>query len=453
MNPKDLTDGGTLQRGAWVLSDDAKSNVLKLVDWSVDKPQTIQIKSYSMSAWSLSYTGPHRGNLRYGYASDFYSKGSETITYLFDSVYGIRLGTSRSGNYKLDRPDGGFTETYSETMQFDDTNLEFSVPTTSESVQTTGLIGGMRLKVGDWWSIKGAYHWTSTGSGTDSGTWTEDGQYTEKFTVTSLDSNTITISYHYSDSWSSTATGGYIEANGGSTNKDTSTETANYVIDLSSFNVLNATEKGKNWIGYPTMILVNPAGLQEGATVQRGWWMPSNDAKSDAVKLVTWSVGTPQTIPIKGQTVNAWSLSYTGQRLGYWYGSNSKVYPTGPQTDTRLYDSIYGIFVGISSSGEFRLEKQNGGWTETYSETSRIDDTNLAFSVPTTEVTPFFVSSTSLMAIIGLVAIIAIVGAWLVMRSRNEPRPESAAEKFCIECGKPLTADQKYCAQCGKAQN
>jgi hypothetical protein len=137
LNPTVLREGGTIQRGAWVLSDDAQSDVIKSVNWSVGELQTIQIKNYGASAWSLSFTGPHRGNYYHNLqGSKDYSIGSETVTYLFNSVYGLQLGSSYLGDYKLDRSDGGFTETYSETMQIDDTNLEFSVPTTS-SVMTT----------------------------------------------------------------------------------------------------------------------------------------------------------------------------------------------------------------------------------------------------------------------------------------------------------------------------
>ena len=51
------------------------------------------------------------------------------------------------------------------------------------------------------------------------------------------------------------------------------------------------------------------------------------------------------------------------------------------------FDSIYGIFIGISDSGDYTKDRQGEGWTETSTDTAQIDDTNLAFSVQTTQTT------------------------------------------------------------------
>ena len=62
-------------------------------------------------------------------------------------------------------------------------------------------------------------------------------QYTDKFTVTSLDSNRITISYHWSESWTETATGNWEKNNDGN-----DAGTSEYMIDLASLNVVNGTK-------------------------------------------------------------------------------------------------------------------------------------------------------------------------------------------------------------------
>jgi hypothetical protein len=339
-----------------------------------------------------------------------------------------------------------------------------------------GQNSGVRLKVGDWWSLKGSSHRASNGYGFGVGGMTEDTQYTDKFIVTSLDSNKITISYHWTESWTGTATGNWEKDQDGS-----DSGTSEYILDLGSLNVVDGTEGAKDWIGYPVWFLANPVDLRGGGTIQRGAWVLSNDAKSNILKLVAWSVDGSQIIQIKNYAVTAWSLSFTGPRRGAWahqLDSSSYDYSTGSETITYLFDSVYGTQVGVSRSGDFKLERSDGGFTETYSETMQFDDTNLDFSAPTTSTSshtteatststvvtqvvtqtvvaqPFSIGGTGLMATIGIVAVIAIVAAWLVMRSRSKPRPESvAAEKFCIECGQPLRADQKYCTKCGKAQS
>jgi len=353
------------------------------------------------------------------------------------------------------------------------------------ATSTTSQQGqNMHLKVGDWWSMKGSYHITATSFGSDYGTYAEDDQYAERFTVTARDSSRITVSRDFSGTWSSTATGEWEEVNEGPTNSGSWTRTSIYVIDLESLVVVNATGDSdggispEDYAGYPAWFLVNPMDLRDGNTIQRGTWVPNDDAKDSRIELAAWSVGNPQTIQIKGQDDTAWSISYTGQGLGNWY--NNYVYSKGTVRRVWTFDSTYGIFIGISDSGDYTRDRQGSGWTEKSTDTAQFDDTNLDFTVltttsvqtteQTTEVTPtptvmtsvvtqtvatepFSIGSTGLMAVIGLVAVIAIVAALLSMRRRSKRHVEPTAEKFCIDCGKPLTADQKYCPSCGKAQS
>jgi hypothetical protein len=104
-------------------------------------------------------------------------------------------------------------------------------------------------------------------------------------------------------------------------------------------------------------------------------------------KLVAWSVGDPQTFQIKGYDATAWGISYTGQGLGRCSAGYDHAYSKGTVKRVWTFDSIYGIFIGISDSGDYTKDRQGEGWTEKSSDTAQIDDTNLAFSVQTTQTT------------------------------------------------------------------
>ena len=154
---------------------------------------------------------------------------------------------------------------------------------------------------------------------------------------------------------------------------------------------MNATEDGQDYVGYPAWFLVNPGDLREGNTIQRGTWVPNDDARSSRMELAAWSVGKSQTFQIKGYDATAYGTSYTGQALGdcYW----NHVYSKGTITHNHIYDGKYGIFLGVSCSGDYVLDQQGSGWTETSSDTAQIDDTNLTFSVQTTSQSEYTTST------------------------------------------------------------
>ena len=103
--------------------------------------------------------------------------------------------------------------------------------------------------------------------------------------------------------------------------------------------------------------------------------------------MVAWSVGDPQTFQIKGYDATAWGISYTGQGLGRCSAGYDHAYSKGTVKRVWTFDSIYGIFIGISDSGDYTRDRQGSGWTEKSTDTAQIDDTNLAFSVQTTQTT------------------------------------------------------------------
>jgi len=76
-----------------------------------------------------------------------------------------------------------------------------------------------------------------------------------------------------------------------------------------------------------------------------------------------------------------------------------------------------------------------------------------------TAVTPFLPSSTVVLAIVGIVALVA-VGALLMLRRGKKPvsvisslsTPSKPATKYCIECGKEMSPDENFCKHCGARQ-
>ncbi len=61
--------------------------------------------------------------------------------------------------------------------------LSFVVTGSLAAVPSTmAASGGVSLKIGDWWSVKGTWHNTATSFGDDYGSYFKDGQYVERFT-------------------------------------------------------------------------------------------------------------------------------------------------------------------------------------------------------------------------------------------------------------------------------
>jgi hypothetical protein len=157
VDPTKLTEGGTSQWVWPVPNGDAKGSTFVPVDFSVGT-QRMNIKGVPLKVLTLTYTGdalslflqPHKDS------TYVYSKGRETDMYLYDSVYGIRLGSSKKfttggenfaggrmlltydGAIGLDCVGGNWTEDYSEDALLEDTNLSFRVPqVTSTTVVRT----------------------------------------------------------------------------------------------------------------------------------------------------------------------------------------------------------------------------------------------------------------------------------------------------------------------------
>lgn len=223
------------------------------------------------------------------------------------------------------------------------------------------------LPVGSYWTVSTTNHRTTTGSGSDSGTFTRDEKWTEKFTVRSHDANTITITDDYEGgSWSSTASDTWVKANGGATSQGQwPSSTNDYTINAATVNVTAVSNNDyKDDVGQGIYFLINPQGLSVGNTVNIG-----DDYK----------VSSSQRIKVKGVDVDAWALTWTCDGCnGYWNATGT--YSKGQETWTNYCDKTYGIFLGLRASGNYEFTRQGGGWKETMASTSQVSDTNINFS-------------------------------------------------------------------------
>jgi hypothetical protein len=236
------------------------------------------------------------------------------------------------------------------------------------------------------WTVTGTNHRTATGKGSDAGTWTRDASYTDTFVVIARTDTTTTISWSETGSWSSTATQTWVSANGGATNKGTISSTVIYTIDLGTYKVTTVSDTDySDQVGHPSWILINPTTPTAGGTVQGVWYVPNSDATSSTLTDVPWTV-SKSSVNVKGTQVGAWKGTYTGDGFGWWRSGN--VHSKGSETDTQSFDSTYGTYLAGSFSGNFAFTRTGGGWTETFTESDNISDTNLTFSVPVSVTAP-----------------------------------------------------------------
>lgn len=88
---------------------------------------------------------------------------------------------------------------------------------------------------------------------------------------------------------------------------------------------------------------------------------------------------------LKGSTVKVWVVTYAGQALGN-YQNKANVYSLGPETDSYLYDPVYGIVVGASYNQKYDGTETggSGSWTESNLENQQFVDSSLTFTATTT---------------------------------------------------------------------
>ncbi len=243
------------------------------------------------------------------------------------------------------------------------------------------------LAAGTWWTLKGAYQWSDSGTGSHQGSYTGTGNYTEKFVVTSSDSNTVTIRINYNGAGSCSAQGTVFKDLSCKQTSWTWSSTEEFVIYTSTLLIQSLTINGKAgtaYVGHPVWVLTNPSKMTDGGTTPLLWCVPTSDAKDCTVTDVQASVSTQQ-LSLKGSMVKAWVTTYTGQTLGT-YQNSAGVYSIGPETESYQYDPVYGIMLGASWNQKFDGTETGGvgSWTETYSENAQFVDSSLSFTVTAT---------------------------------------------------------------------
>jgi hypothetical protein len=135
--------------------------------------------------------------------------------------------------------------------------------------------------------------------------------------------------------------------------------------------------------------------MTHGGTTILDWAVPNVNSTSSTLTAVPWSLSL-DSINFKGNTLSAWKVSHDGELLGWWHCAikpnprgrcpSGDVYSEGTATETDYFDSLYGIRLSYSISGNFLLARGGGesGWTETMSNTAQITDTNISFPSHTT---------------------------------------------------------------------
>lgn len=242
---------------------------------------------------------------------------------------------------------------------------------------------GKPLPAGSWWTVAGTYSYELSGKRRFLGNYRENGTYTDKFRVVSSNDSMIVMRYSETDSWNCTAAGHWADVCKPNTGTD-SYET-DYTIDIATLNVtathdtLSTKSNTKEEVGHPTWFLLG-TDLSVGDTALRYWHVPNSEGTSSTITDVPWKVEKVEQINIKGFDVTVRVLTYSGKHLGnfYWGEAVSK----GLRTESDLYDTAYGIFMGSSRTGNYSYGSSENSWTDTFEGNDQITDTNLDFRPP-----------------------------------------------------------------------
>ncbi|MGD0424115.1 MAG: CFI-box-CTERM domain-containing protein, partial [Candidatus Bathyarchaeia archaeon] len=245
----------------------------------------------------------------------------------------------------------------------------FVVPVHAKNQLTQGTI----------WSLKGDYTFRATDV-YDAGTYSETGHNSRKFIVTSVSDTVLNVTMTYENDWSCVASSGGSFLQQCKTTSGHDSSSWDYTVSIPGMKII-ATTANKQYIGHLTWFLINPE-LVNGGSIQMGWWTPTSNFKNNMYTDVAYQVST-QPVSIQGVSLTAWNVSHTGQELGYF--SSDEVYARGPESDSYLYDPLYGTLIGISNN---QTANYPGGWNERYVGSEGLVDSTLSFQpVQTTQVT------------------------------------------------------------------
>ncbi len=334
---------------------------------------------------------------------------------------------------------------------------------TAVAVGAQNVVGPGALPVGSWFTLQYAYHDQTNGSGKYAGYYKHDARGTVTLTAIGQSGTAISIKRHWAGyviDYSYTAQGPYWSNYIGGTAPPGSTVATNqgsvatpdktYTVDLTSMKVtaVNGTATNGGDIGY----LLQPAGLTVGSTVTKGWW----DTAGDWV-AVPCTVTQYQPIMIQGASVNAFTLTYTGQTVGINTGSMNA---TGPATENYAYDAAYGVFLTNQYSGTYALSDTAGEFTEKESWNWQLVATNISFPTQaatntasqtgsTASRTPFNLFTPTTLGIVAGALIALVIGAYAVTRRTKPGHHDIERVKRCQVCHSELPADAIFRGECG----
>jgi hypothetical protein len=263
------------------------------------------------------------------------------------------------------------------------------------------------LPAGSYWVLSTVAH----RSATDNGSWTADYNWTEKITIGGHAANNLTMTYDYQGgSWSATATGAWVQPNGGESTRGTyNAETNDYTIDTATGKYTQVSNNNyKGYIGGNCIWLIDTEGLSVGSVLQ------------------DYNVTSSEHINVNGVDIDTWVLTYTCNSCNGWWRSGGD-YAKGPETWTLHYDKNYGVLLRVDVEGNYQFA--SGGWNETRRQEGQTTYTNIDFnpSTPSHFLSQLF-SQPYLLG--GIAAVLIAAGVAVVKLRKGAPPPPPPPPRY-----------------------
>lgn len=295
------------------------------------------------------------------------------------------------------------------------------------------------LSVGDFWALTETTDRMATGTGAYAGDCSMHETGRIMLTVASLKETTMVLRSDYQADYEFSGHGLFVSTNE-LCSSYSSDNTVSITVDLSVLRVVSIDPSSADvngLVGRTPWFMVSPNEFSAGSVLSS--WVSPSVRYTD----VQWTVAGSQVLTVNGQSINAYSFTYSGQSVGNWKDVSSNIWSNGPAMDNRLYDAAYGIYVGSSAVGKFTYEASNGGWTETFSRKRQLLDTNIKFpnvnaanieysTVTRTEqvAMQFGISNPIVIAGIAILVSVAVSAIFLShRRKRTDYKQESSAEE------------------------
>ncbi len=249
-----------------------------------------------------------------------------------------------------------------------------------------------QLKAGDSWTLSGNFSDLVVGHGAAGGVLNDSGQASSVFTVASNDGSKLIIAEVDTAQYSYTISGNIGIGHNAYPMTPSGTATANNrnIINDTDLTFIGST-RNPQFAGKTNFLVVDPSTLVTGNTITMvpgGWIFPfAGELCADGFPFTlanaVWNVNGNQSVAYGGGNLQAPSVTYTGIHGGCWWSSDAG--DSGRQTDTYLYDTTYGVIVGVVSTGTYLGSAQaNGSTIGNYTETANVNlhlsSTNLNFN-------------------------------------------------------------------------